>query len=405
MRKFSLPQMIISQLVIAGLVICAMPWKTEASEAVETVAAKTAQKESVTDAQIATWIKALDSNDPNARQQAATKLQAGGISAVEALTKAGNTKNPELSTQCVEILKTMYESKNAESKELATAGLKELQKSDIKQVVQRAKQVTQKANPAPINRFGNVAFRIQVLQAAKKAAQKQNQVKNANNPKELKNVVKEGNKTIEIRETPDKEIIVKITEKIDGKDKVTETKAKNIIELRKKNKEAYEMYRKHKPKEPKQARMGMNPFGGNIQIAMAGGNGNMTMKQTNNNGQRHTEVTKNGRKIEIDDLNNTDIVVKITETVKGKKETKEYKAKDLKELKKKHPKAAKEYEEYNKGGGAMQIRVFGGAGNLPPNFPVLPPNLPKAQQKKFEEAVKRMQKMVEDARKEANKAP
>ncbi len=370
MKKLNSTQSWMTHLLVTVVMTGLMVNNLSAKEAVETVDTKNADQK-ITQQQIDEWVKGLDSNNPDMRQQAAGNLEKSGAAAIKALTKAADTKNLELSTQCIEILKNMHVSEDAATKKSATASLTKLSESKIQQVAQRAKASIKKVAPVPTDPFGlrgaglnGVQIKLVKQALAKVKFQNQNA---QNNQKERKNVVKEGNKTIEVRETPGEEIVVKVTEKVNGKDKVTETKAKTLIELRKKNKEAYDLYRKHKPKAPARP---ANPFGnlagGNVQIMINGGN--MSMKQTNKNGQRHTEIEQNGRKIEIDDLNNTNIVVKITETVKGKKKTKEYKAKNLKELKKKHPEAAEEYEKHIKGGGGLPFQIFGGAGNIPPNF-------------------------------------
>ena len=88
--------------------------------------------------------------------------------------------------------------------------------------------------------------------------------------------------------------------------------------------------------------------GGGIQILQGAGvkGRNIKIRQTNNNGNRVTDVDIDGKKIHITDSRGKNIVVKVAEKVGGKTKTSEYKAKDLAELKKKHSEAAKLYEQF-----------------------------------------------------------
>jgi len=142
-------------------------------------------------------------------------------------------------------------------------------------------------------------------------------------------------------------ITIKVTEKVDGKDKTTVTKAKNETELKKKHPALYKLYKKQNQlQNPFNIAFGnLNLPGRNIIIGVPAG-GAWNIRQQIVNGKRTISVSENGKKIEIEDQNEKNIVVKITETIKGKEQTKTYKAKDLKDLKKKHPKIAKLYEKH-----------------------------------------------------------
>lgn len=305
MKNKNIYQSRISHLIIAGFVTCLFVGEVKANEPVETITPKKKVEQKVTnkqtDEQIAQWIKSLDSNNPETRQQSAEKLQQSGTAAIDALAKAAETKNPELSTQCLEILKNMYESKDQNVKKATTTALEKLKKSKFKKVAQRATKITQNVNPVPNRGFGRGGINVR------------------------------------------------------------------------------------------------------FNMARAAG---MKMKQSNNNGQRHTEVKEKNRKIVIDDFNNTNIVMKITETKKGKAKTTTIKAKDLKELKKKHPKAAKEYEKYCKKNFNMQLKMFGGGGNIPFKFPrkgKLNPKQKKARQKAIEEIKKALKKRMGEHSKQQQK--
>ena len=121
---------------------------------------------------------------------------------------------------------------------------------------------------------------------------------------------------------------------------------------------------------------------GGIRINQQLGGFNQSTKVSIVNGKRHIEVTSGDEKVEIDDMNGKDIVVKQTRTVDGKKKTDQYKAANLDDLKKKHPDGAKLYEKYTAnnamgggpGGLQFQIRAIGGPGG--PGLPGAPFQFP-----------------------------
>jgi hypothetical protein len=157
--------------------------------------------------------------------------------------------------------------------------------------------------------------------------------------------VEENGKKIHIKEIFGREIVVKVTEKVGGKEKITETKAKNPIELKKQHPAAYELYRKHL--------RGVRP-------RIAGAGQGVQIEAKNINGKREVNIVENGRKIRITDTNKKDITVRVSETVGGKEKVTESKGKDLADLKKNHPEAAKLFERYADQQKAF-IQLFGGA--------------------------------------------
>ncbi|REJ79772.1 MAG: hypothetical protein DWQ29_14735, partial [Planctomycetota bacterium] len=163
-----------------------------------------------------------------------------------------------------------------------------------------------------------------------------------------------------IEETRDEEIVVTITETIDGEEKTTEIKAKNVQDLRNKDKEAFQLYRRH-------IRQGgvQNQAQIQAQAIVIGGVANRQVKVSIVNGRRTIEVEEDGKKIEIHDKDGKDISLKVTEKEGDKQETREYEAADLDELKEKHPEAAELYEKYTKQpGAAIQIQINGARLNL-----------------------------------------
>ncbi len=111
----------------------------------------------------------------------------------------------------------------------------------------------------------------------------------------------------------------------------------------------------------------VGPNGGQVQIHMnaiaVGGNGNMSISRTDNNGVKDVTAKENGRVVKIHEEKDGSIKLTVTEPNKeGKDETKEYKAKDVDALKKDDPEAHKLYEKYmgnGNGNGNIQIQIQG----------------------------------------------
>jgi len=316
--------------------------------------------------EVQTLIEQLKSGKYAERNEAMKKLTAIGKPAVAAVTKAAHTDDLELGARCVDILKHFYKNGDAETKSAAEEALKTLRKTKHESVAQWAGEALRK------NRLGNLpargginrnGIRIRIIGGGA-----------IGRPRGFKREAKvtENGKTIHITETiapGNRQIVIKITEKVQGKEKTTEIKAKNSIDLRRKNKAAYQLYRKHIRKAKLQVIGGNNPIRiriPQVPAAPARRGGNISISSRTVNGKRTIDVNENGRKMQIRDNRGKDIVVKITETTNGKEKTTEYQAKDLAELQKKHPEAAKVYKRFAVGGGNgfgnIQIRAgFGGA--------------------------------------------
>jgi hypothetical protein len=293
--------------------------------------------ESATATDVAKLIVDLENGNFKARRLATEKLVATGKAAIEPVTKAATGADLETATRCIDILKALQQSKDAATKKEAVEALTKLSKSENRSVAQRAAAAIAKPKPVVpgINPFG-ANIRIQVRAVRPVAVQPQ-LVREVN--------VNENGKKIHIKETIGWEIVVKVTEKVAGKEKTTETKAKNAADLKKQNLAVYELYRKHIRKaQPR--------------IAQA-----IQIQAQNFNGKREVNVVEKGRKIQITDTNKKDIVVRVTETVGGKEKTTESKAKGVAELKKKHPEAAKLFEKYaNQQNNVIQL--FAGPGGI-----------------------------------------
>lgn len=298
----------------------------------------------------------LKNGNFKARRLATMKLVAAGKPAIEPVSKAAVGADLETATRCIEILKALQKSKDAATKAAAIKSLTKLSKSEDRSVAQRAAAAIVKPKPAvPGNNPFNIRIQVRavrpVVRAVRPPAVQARGVEREVN-------VEENGKKIHIKEIFGREIVVKVTEKVGGKEKITETKAKNPIELRKQDRAAYELYRKHLRGVP--PRVVGAPQGFQIQAQ-------------NFNGKRKVNIDENGRKIHITDTNKKDITVRVTETVDGKEKTTESKGKDLADLKKKHPEAAKLFEKYaNQQNNVIQL--FGGLRGIQiQGFPQLVP--------------------------------
>ena|GEM_PF-1525637 len=364
--------------------------KEEKSSEIETVSAK----------QLETWITQLSEGNFRERRTASNNLLKAGKLAIPTLVKGAQKNDAELGARCVDILTKMYKGKDNTLKSAAEKALGELEKSSNISVAQRAQNATKKPEEFQQNPFGNIRF--QINGKAVNLFQQANANANGNWSK----TISENGKTTAI-EKKNGAITIKVTEKVNGKNKTKKFEAKNETELKKKHPELYKLYQKQNRlhNAGNLAFQNLNLNGRNIIFAAPAG-GNWQMQQQIVNGKRTTTVNENGKKIIIEDRNGKDIVVKVTETVKGKEQTKTYKAKDIKELKKKHSKIAKLYEKHTKQNnlnavfGRLQrnfvlpMRIQRGGGNF---FPAQ-----RVQNKSNDKKIKRIEKEIDKSFKKLN---
>lgn len=308
-------------------------------------------------AQINRWILQLSDADFTTRRAAEAELLAQGATAVDALTEAAESGNRETALRCIDVLARLKESDNEETVKQATAAIEALAVSDNAPIAQRAQRLL--ADPPDIKQLQqNGLNRIQAIGPIQIQVQGRPLPFDANGQRRAE--VEEDGKQIVIEETRGEEIVVTITETIDGEEKTTEIKAKNVQDLRNKDKEAFQLYRRH-------IRQGgvQNQAQIQAQAIVIGGVANRQVKVSIVNGRRTIEVEEDGKKIEIHDKDGKDISLKVTEKEGDKQETREYEAADLDELKEKHPEAAELYEKYTKQpGAAIQIQINGARLNL-----------------------------------------
>ena len=325
-------------------------------------------KPTAIDARIGQWISQLNSRDFAERREASQSLFDAGRIAIEPIAAAAAASDDlESAARCVEILTKFFKREKAETKTAAEAALKRLAAGENKSVAQRAAQAIKKPEPKPTNRgrivVGNLnGIRIQIQGGGRFL------------PRGLP--AKPGKtatgKTAELKTTPDG-VTLKLTERDGAKKKVTEYKAKNLDELKKKHAAAYKAYEKFQAEQEKQqAALANAPV-----IQIAGANGKIQFQGRTEsivNGKRDIRVTNNDEEIHITETNGKEIVVEITKPVsvevvkKGadgkeikttvtEKRTKAYRAADVDELKKKHPEAAKVYEKHTQLKNVINLRI------------------------------------------------
>lgn len=328
-------------------------------------------------------VEKLTGDDVTLHREAAENLVKLGEAAIAPLAEAAEVEDEVVMTRCFDALGRLLASNDPKVALATRKALTTLSESDIRLVQVRAR----------------TTLRLDVL--------RQNLQKQAPNPLANANRVtrmtrNENGKTTELERAADGSFTGKITETVNGEKKETTIKAASDKELEQKFPEVYEEFQKQQ--QARQVPLGAKLFGGipgvpqnqaQIQIngQLFGGIGglNQTMEVSVVDGKRQVKVQNGDEKVEINDENGKDIVLKHTRPVDGKAKTDEYKAADLDDLKKKHPEAAKLYEKHGganlggvnlgAGGGGIQIQMrAAGVGGAPlqfqPRFQVEPVPVP-----------------------------
>ena len=218
----------------------------------------------VTATEIAGWVRDLESDKFPTRRTAMRMLLNSGSQAVAPVAAAAESDDLELVSRCIGILKTLYQSENATAKRIVEEALERLSKSERASVAQRATDAVKKPAPAVPNiRAGGVQIRVQLapgggIQIARAAGLNGRNVAirqtNRNGNRET-DVVIDGKK-IHITDSRGKNIVVKVQEKVGGKTKTSEYKAKDLADLKKKHPEAAKLY--------EQYAIGQNNIGGGL---------------------------------------------------------------------------------------------------------------------------------------------
>lgn len=191
--------------------------------------------------QIDQWIRELDSDKYSERENATQKLIEAGAPAVGSAAQAAQGESREAASRAVRVLKQIMLSGGSE----ARAAIEKLAKHNDERVARRASKALEDAEEKsaqaqvrrPILRLP-VAGRVQFQRAFQAV-----RVGNVNGVKTVD--ATENDTKIHIEDNPAKGILIKVTAKVAGKDKVTEYTAKNKDELKKKHPEGFKLYEKY----------------------------------------------------------------------------------------------------------------------------------------------------------------
>ena len=200
--------------------------------------------------EIANLVQQLDADQYSQREAATKRLMAVGKPAVPAVSKAAVEGSLEVTGRAIDILKNLYGSSDEATKKAAEEALQKLADGDHRAAARRAKDIL-KPKQVPGQGFpgggiilGGANIQIQVAGAANG---KKVSIKTINGVKTIE--AEEKDKKIKIVDDPKQGIKMEITTKKDGKEQTEKIEAKNADELKKKNKEAYELYNEYSKKQ------------------------------------------------------------------------------------------------------------------------------------------------------------
>ncbi len=191
---------------------------------------------------IAKLLRELDDDSYQVRERATAELIKLGRPAVEAVAAAAEGQSLEVSRRCMQALTMWRESDNAELKAAANEALKGLIKSKNEHVASKARELIEPAKQPEAPAANPFNFNIQVRQV-QLAGQRGVRIQNNNGLKTID--VNENGKQTHIEENPQGGIKVKVTEKVDGKEKSTTHEVKNAEELKKKLPDVFKLYQKY----------------------------------------------------------------------------------------------------------------------------------------------------------------
>jgi hypothetical protein len=203
--------------------------------------------------QIDLWIKDLDSDKFQVREQAVKQLSAAGAVAIEPLAQAAGSSSRETSDRALEVLKTAWKSGDGVLQSRAKAALEDLAKSENAALARRAKQVLQPAAEQPIPPQAIPGGRIQIAPGAQiqiggniqigGPGIRMIRVQNVNGKRTID--ADEDGKQVHIEDDPQKGLEISVTEKMAGQPKTSKYSAKNAEELKKAHPEIEKLYQKY----------------------------------------------------------------------------------------------------------------------------------------------------------------
>jgi hypothetical protein len=243
--------------------------------------------------QILSWIKELDSEKFSVREGATQRLMGAGETAVEPVAAAVNSKSREVSMRAMQILEHLYRTGNDTVKKKAQAELEKISQNPDSAGAQRAAELLKPQPEVPLfapnnpaggiilgpNNFGGqiqiipggqqqlqigngiIGGNVQIMGGVGPAGVFKFRAQNVNGHRTVD--ATENDRTVHLEDDPQNGISIKVTEKVDGKEKVTEYKAKDLDDLKKNHTEGAKLYQKY---ITDRAGAAGNGLGMNIQI-------------------------------------------------------------------------------------------------------------------------------------------
>ncbi len=216
--------------VVALLSTCSLAGADLAVDDPKTVSPKKSPAVEATQEKIREWIDALTSRDFETRRDASRKLLAAGQVVVKAVATAADGEYLERTTRCIALLRKMLASTDKATKSAAEWALKQLTKSRFRGVARRAGAALPKPDPSP--QRGAASRNVTRISVR------------VTNGRSTINVVS-GDRSIVIQDVNGKEISIRVTDRVNGKNRTREIKASDVADLKKKDPEAHKLYEKH----------------------------------------------------------------------------------------------------------------------------------------------------------------
>jgi len=201
------------------------------------------------DAEITEWIADLDDSDFEIREKATGRLTNAGVRAIPAVAQAAESENLEVATRALQVLKTLYESKDPDAQAEAAIAIKRLCDSPRKSIARRAAAILdaphQKMKGATPAGGALPGLRFNARGLVPGGVARQVSVQNVNGKVQIS--VVEGSRRIQIGHSNNRDIVVKVTEpRPEGDEKNTrEFKAIDLEEMRQKHPEGARLFEEY----------------------------------------------------------------------------------------------------------------------------------------------------------------
>lgn len=208
---------------------------------------------SASEEQIARWIADLDAAEFSQRQDATIALRRQGPAVFPRLVEAAQGTSRERSARAVQIIEFHYRNGSDQAKQQAKQALETIAEKAPPRIARRAKSILdpapKEAPVAPARAAQQAAvLRLRAMRAAALGnGARTVTISNVNGVKTI--TIREKGRTVKLVESPQDGITLTITGTKNGKQEVKVYKAKNADELKKKDKQAYEVYREAKKED------------------------------------------------------------------------------------------------------------------------------------------------------------